>query len=66
MSVVSSTQLHSRLKGTTLLKFPSPLPPDSILDCILDENWELSGIIHVLDILRWRGTDFSDCEAEFR
>ncbi|KAF9517820.1 hypothetical protein BS47DRAFT_1339039 [Hydnum rufescens UP504] len=65
-AVVSSTHLHSRLKGTTLLKFPSPLPPDSILDCILDANWELNGIIHVLDILRWRGTDFTDCEAEFR
>ncbi|KAF8308183.1 hypothetical protein DL93DRAFT_2150266 [Clavulina sp. PMI_390] len=63
---VTSTHLHSRLKGSRLLKFPSGLPPDSILDCILDLNWQENGIIHVLDIIRWRGADFGDCEAEFR
>jgi len=62
----SSTQLFSRLKGTKLFKFPSPLPTDSILDCILDANWGMNGIIHVLDILRWHGNDFTDCEANFR
>lgn len=30
-SSVTNTHLHSRLKGTRLLKFPSGLPPDSIL-----------------------------------
>jgi snurportin-1 len=48
------------------MKFPSPLPPNSILDCILDARWEENGLIHVLDIIRWKGTDFVDCEAEFR
>src|SRR5258708_6287874 len=66
MMAASSTQLFSRLKGTKLFKFPSPLPTDSILDCILDANWGVNGIIHVLDILRWHGNDFTDCEANFR
>jgi len=26
----------------------------------------MNGIIHVLDILRWHGNDFMDCEANFR
>ncbi|KAF8328459.1 uncharacterized protein EI90DRAFT_2926250 [Cantharellus anzutake] len=60
------TQLFSRLKGARFLKFPSPLPMNSILDCVLDANWEVNGIIHVLDILRWHGKDFTDCEANFR
>jgi snurportin-1 len=65
-SPITPTHLHSRLKGVSLLKFPSLIPPDSILDCILDSNWTETGILHVFDILRWRGTDFDDCEAEFR
>ncbi|KAG8969490.1 hypothetical protein FRB90_010744, partial [Tulasnella sp. 427] len=60
------TLLHSRVKGKAFLTFPSPLPPNSILDCILDDNWHQNGVLHVLDILRWRGSDFVDCEAEFR
>ncbi|KDQ06332.1 hypothetical protein BOTBODRAFT_39672 [Botryobasidium botryosum FD-172 SS1] len=62
----ANTHLHSRVRGLPLLTFPSPLPPDSVLDCILDVGWQQTGIIHVLDILRWRGSDFEDCEAEFR
>ncbi|KAG8954900.1 hypothetical protein FRC04_010384 [Tulasnella sp. 424] len=60
------TLLHSRVKGKAFLTFPSPLPPNSILDCILDDNWHQNGVLHVVDILRWRGSDFVDCEAEFR
>lgn len=60
------TLLHSRVKGKAFLTFPSPLPPDSILDCLLDSDWKRSGILHVVDILRWRGKDFVDCESEFR
>jgi snurportin-1 len=37
-----------------------------VRDCILDANWQENGIIHVLDIIRWRSTYFVDCEAEFR
>ncbi|KAG8920457.1 hypothetical protein FRC01_000743 [Tulasnella sp. 417] len=60
------TLLHSRVKGKAFLTFPSPLPPNSILDCILDDNWHQNGVLHIVDILRWRGSDFVDCEAEFR
>ncbi|KAG8859544.1 hypothetical protein FRB96_004428 [Tulasnella sp. 330] len=60
------TLLHSRVQGKPFLTFPSPLPPDSILDCILDHKWKDTGILHVVDILRWRGKDFVDCETEFR
>lgn len=62
-SVVS---LRSRLKGNQLMRFPSRLPTDTILDCILDEHWEHNGILHVLDVLRWRGQDYTQCEASFR
>ncbi|KAG8970719.1 hypothetical protein FRC03_004101 [Tulasnella sp. 419] len=62
----SKTLLHSRVKGKPFLTFPSPLPPNSILDCILDSDWRQNGIIHVVDIIRWRGSDFTDGETEFR
>lgn len=65
-SNTSRTLLHSRVHGKPFLTFPSPLPPDSVLDCILDSKWKENGILHVVDILRWRGKDFADCEAEFR
>ncbi|KAJ3731732.1 hypothetical protein DFJ43DRAFT_1077124 [Lentinula guzmanii] len=46
--------------------FPSPLPPSTILDCILDENWTQNGILHVLDVLRWKGQEVGECEAGMR
>ncbi|EJD53848.1 hypothetical protein AURDEDRAFT_80476 [Auricularia subglabra TFB-10046 SS5] len=64
--VMSKTSLKSRLKGHTLLNFPSTLPPDTILDCILDANWQTTGILHILDVVRWRGRDFDDCSADMR
>ncbi|KAH7100632.1 hypothetical protein BKA62DRAFT_240586 [Auriculariales sp. MPI-PUGE-AT-0066] len=64
--VVSITALKSRLKGHTLLKFPSSLPANTILDCILDANWQKTGILHVLDVIRWRGMAFDDCSADMR
>jgi snurportin-1 len=60
------TVLHSRLKGKVLLAFPSPLPPDTILDCILDEQWRYSGLLHVLDVVRWHGQSIGDGECSFR
>ena len=46
--------------------FPSPLPPQTVLDCILDENWHDNGILHVLDVISWKGQDLADCETPFR
>jgi len=46
--------------------FPSPLPPNTILDCILDENWRTNGLLHVLDVVRWKSQDVGGCEASFR
>jgi len=63
---VANTLLKSRLKGRTILTFPSPLPPSTILDCILDENWKANGILHVLDVIQWKGQDLGDCESNFR
>lgn len=46
--------------------FPSPLPPHTVLDCILDENWRENGILHVLDVLKWKEQDITECETPFR
>jgi snurportin-1 len=62
----ANTALHSRVKGLAFLRFPAPLPPDTVLDCILDDDASETGVLHVLDVIRWRGTDVADCEADFR
>ncbi|KAK2459614.1 hypothetical protein APHAL10511_008369 [Amanita phalloides] len=65
--VAPNTTLRSRLLGKTLIaRFPSGLPPHTILDCILDANWKDNGILHVLDVIKWKGQDVADCEARFR
>ncbi|KAJ7592990.1 hypothetical protein C8J56DRAFT_487050 [Mycena floridula] len=64
---VPNTMIRSRVLGKPLMaKFPSSLPPDTILDCILDQNWRDTGILHVLDVLKWKGQDIADCETPFR
>ncbi|KAJ7198623.1 hypothetical protein B0H12DRAFT_1165957 [Mycena haematopus] len=47
-------------------RFPSTLPPLTILDCFLDNNWRENGLLHVLDVLKWKGQDIGGCEAPFR
>ncbi|KAH9940679.1 hypothetical protein B0H21DRAFT_878266 [Amylocystis lapponica] len=65
--VVPNTTLRSRVLGKALMKpFPSPLPPQTVLDCILDENWHDNGLLHVLDVLQWKAQDVADCDAPFR
>lgn len=49
-----------------MARFPSPLPSDTVLDCILDQNWRENGILHVLDVIKWKGQDVADCESSFR
>ena len=49
-----------------MARFPSPLPSDTVLDCILDQNWRENGILHVLDVIKWKGQDIADCESSFR
>jgi snurportin-1 len=67
VSLVPNTTLRSRLLGKVLIqRFPSALPPLTILDCILDSNWRENGILHILDVIKWKGQDVSDCEASFR
>ncbi|KZP28165.1 hypothetical protein FIBSPDRAFT_917757, partial [Athelia psychrophila] len=67
VGVVPNTSLRSRVLGKSLmLPFPSNLPPQTILDCILDPNWRDNGIVHVLDVLQWKGQDVGDCETPFR
>ncbi|EIN09166.1 hypothetical protein PUNSTDRAFT_143736 [Punctularia strigosozonata HHB-11173 SS5] len=64
---VPNTSLRSRLLGKSLMApFPSSLPPNTILDCILDDDWRNNGILHVLDCVRWMGRDVGDCEVGFR
>jgi hypothetical protein len=66
-SIVPNTHLRSRLLGKSLVRpFPSSLPPQTILDCILDEHWRENGILHVLDVIKWKGQDVGDCETPFR
>ncbi|KAK7683091.1 hypothetical protein QCA50_013764 [Cerrena zonata] len=65
--LVPNTTIRSRVLGKPLMKpFPSSLPPHTVLDCILDANWKLNGIVHVLDVLTWKGQDIGDCETPFR
>lgn len=65
--LVPNTTLRSRLVGKQLMPpFPSILPSNTVLDCVLDENWQLNGILHVLDALKWKGQDIADCETAFR
>ncbi|KAI0353397.1 hypothetical protein OH77DRAFT_1591398 [Trametes cingulata] len=65
--VVPNTTLRSRVLGKPLMKpFPSTLPPQTVLDCILDENWRDNGILHILDVVSWKGQDVADCETPFR
>ena len=66
-TLVPNTTLRSRVLGKPLMaRFPSPLPSDTVLDCILDQNWRENGILHVLDVIKWKGQDISDCESSFR
>ncbi|KAG6913710.1 hypothetical protein DXG01_004756 [Tephrocybe rancida] len=63
----SHATLRSRLLGKTLLtRFPSTLPPHTVLDCVLDMRWKENGVLHVLDVIKWKGQDVSDCESAFR
>lgn len=63
----ANTTVRSRLLGKSLIpRFPSPLPPLTVLDCILDAHWRDNGIVHVLDVVRWKGQDIGDCEPSFR
>ncbi|KAG5728190.1 hypothetical protein E4T56_gene19331 [Termitomyces sp. T112] len=63
----SQATLRSRLLGKVLLnRFPSVLPPHTILDCVLDNNWKDNGVLHVLDVIKWKGQDVSECESAFR
>ncbi|KAJ6572002.1 hypothetical protein B0H19DRAFT_1132151 [Mycena capillaripes] len=65
--LVPNTSLRSRKLGKLLMpRFPSVLPPLTILDCILDNNWRDNGILHILDVLKWKGQDIGDCETPFR
>ncbi|KAG2120081.1 hypothetical protein BD769DRAFT_1629581 [Suillus cothurnatus] len=67
VGISPNTTLRSRVLGKMLLpRFPSSLPPLTVLDCILDINWRDNGIIHVLDVLKWKGQDVGDCETPFR
>ncbi|PSS37212.1 hypothetical protein PHLCEN_2v945 [Hermanssonia centrifuga] len=64
---VPNTTLRSRVLGKSLMPpFPSSLPPHTVLDCILDDDWKDNGILHVLDVLKWKGQDIGDCETPFR
>ncbi|KAF8264100.1 hypothetical protein EI94DRAFT_1686749 [Lactarius quietus] len=67
IGVAFNTTLRSRVLGKPLMaRFPSPLPSDTVLDCILDQNWKQNGILHVLDVIKWKGQDIGDCESSFR
>ncbi|KAI6131420.1 hypothetical protein EDD16DRAFT_1536242 [Pisolithus croceorrhizus] len=67
IGISPNTTLRSRLLGKMLLpRFPSSLPPLTILDCILDTSWRQNGIVHVLDVMKWKGQDVADCETPFR
>ncbi|KAG6837452.1 hypothetical protein H0H93_008995 [Arthromyces matolae] len=67
VGVPSYATLRSRLLGKVLLsRFPCVLPPHTVLDCILDTHWKENGVLHVLDVVKWKGQDVSDCESAFR
>ncbi|KAI0264620.1 hypothetical protein BC834DRAFT_881723 [Gloeopeniophorella convolvens] len=67
VGLVPNTTIRSRVLGKPLMpRFPSFFPSDTILDCILDQNWRDNGILHILDVIKWKGQDIADCESSFR
>ncbi|KAK7059639.1 hypothetical protein R3P38DRAFT_2837014 [Favolaschia claudopus] len=65
--LVPNTSLRSRKLGKLLMpRFPSCLPASTVLDCILDARWKENGILHILDVLKWKGQDIAECETPFR
>ncbi|KAM0749589.1 hypothetical protein T439DRAFT_381895 [Meredithblackwellia eburnea MCA 4105] len=58
-----NTTLFSRVSGRTLEKRRSDLPPDCLLDCVWDER---HSVLWVLDLVKWRGQWFVECEAQMR
>ncbi|KAF8918898.1 hypothetical protein CPB85DRAFT_1373579 [Mucidula mucida] len=67
LGLAPNTTLRSRALGKPLMaRFPSTIPPNTVLDCILDINWRDNGILHVLDVIKWKGQDICDCETAFR
>ncbi|KAF7334241.1 hypothetical protein MSAN_02385400 [Mycena sanguinolenta] len=65
--LVPNTCLRSRKLGKLLMpRFPSTLPPLTILDCFLDSNWRENGLLHVIDVLKWKGQDIGECETPMR
>ncbi|KAJ6469528.1 hypothetical protein C8R45DRAFT_1017374 [Mycena sanguinolenta] len=65
--LVPNTCLRSRKLGKLLMpRFPSTLPPLTILDCFLDRNWRGNGLLHIIDVLKWKGQDIGECETPMR
>lgn len=58
-----NTSLLSRVSGRTLTRVSTPLPFDSYLDAVWDEE---NGMLWLVDLVRWRGQWFVDCDAELR
>ncbi|KAJ7885109.1 hypothetical protein B0H14DRAFT_2699728 [Mycena olivaceomarginata] len=59
--LVPNTSLRSRKLGKLLMpRFPSTLPPLTIL------YGTRNGVLHILDVLKWKGQDIGDCETPFR
>ena len=39
----SSTRLHTRISARVILKWVSPLPGETVLDCLLPDDWKKTG-----------------------
>ena len=61
--VGGDTELMSRVSGRTLARCKTSLPKDCYLDCVFDRE---QGVLHVLDLIKWRGLYYVDSEFDFR
>jgi hypothetical protein len=32
----------------------------------LDNDWRANGVLHILDVLKWKGQDIGGCKTPFR
>jgi hypothetical protein len=60
------TTLHTRVSARVLLRWVAPLPGGTVLDCLLPNEWKTTGVLYVLDCLRWKDLDIAASGASLR
>ncbi|ORY74777.1 hypothetical protein BCR35DRAFT_306597 [Leucosporidium creatinivorum] len=59
----TNSVLYSRVSGRSLSRHSLPLPASTLLDVVYDSAL---GVLWVLDLIRWMGRDFVECDGGIR